>query len=209
VQLNLEEHLQEYIAYVLFVSWVVGIGRYWDHPSAHPLQYIGLGSVLYIGILALILKWIIEPLAPERCSYRVVFVFVGMTSLPAMLYAIPVERFMSLENAQLANVWFLAVVATWRVLLLWRFLSRAMRLTGLAIIVALLLPLSGIVASLALFNLEHVVFDIMSGLRPEQQSGNDDAYSVVVVMSILATVTFPFTLLTYWILLRLRKRQQH
>ena len=56
-------------------------------------------------------------------------IFVTLTSLPALLYAIPVEKFMALEYAQTANVLFLAVVASWRVALLIVFLKRAAGLT--------------------------------------------------------------------------------
>jgi len=37
----------------------------------------------------------------------------------------------------------------------------------------MLLPIALIVVALAALNLEHVVFEFMSGIRPEQQAGNE------------------------------------
>ena len=68
---------------------------------------------------------IVAPLRPRNWSFVGVLIFVTLTSLPALLYAIPVEKFMSLETAQTANVIFLAIVASWRVALLIVFLKRA------------------------------------------------------------------------------------
>jgi hypothetical protein len=203
---NLGEHLLAYLAYVLVVTWLVGMGRYWDHPSAQPWQYAGLGSVAYIFILSLVLYLVVLPLRPARWSYPLVLVFVGLTSLPALLYAIPVERFLPLEAAQTANAWFLGVVAAWRVALYIRFLSSGAGLGWLGTTVATLLPISAIVVSLALLNLEHVIFDLMAGIREEAASPNDTAYTVVLVLSYFAFMAFPATLVGYVVAIFLRRR---
>ena len=59
-------------------------------------------------VLSAFLWLIVAPLRPRNWSFIGVLIFVTLTSLPALLYAIPVEKFMSLENAQTANVIFLA-----------------------------------------------------------------------------------------------------
>ncbi len=66
---------------------------------------------------------------------------MSLTSPPAILYAIPVEKLTSLDNARELNVWFLATVASWRVALLFFYLYRHAKLRVAAIVVAALLPL--------------------------------------------------------------------
>ena len=196
---NLRDHRWHYVAYVSCVSLLAGMGRYWDHPSAEVWQYLGLGSLAYVIALSALLYWLLMPLRPANWTYLGVFLFIGLTSLPALLYAIPVERFFSLETAQSANVWFLLVVAAWRVALYIKFLLGAARFDWLSTFVATLLPLSIIVASLAALNLEHVVFDLMSGIRPEDRSPNDRAYSIVFMLTLFAYLAFPVTALCYLI----------
>lgn len=203
---DLREHLRPYLAYVLAVTWLVGMGRYWDHPNAEPWQYAGLGSVAYIFVLSLVLYLVVLPLRPARWSYPLVLVFVGLTALPALLYAIPVERFLPLDTAQAANAWFLGVVAAWRVALYVRFLFTGAGLGWLGTTVATLLPISAIVVSLAVLNLEHVVFDLMAGIREEAASPNDTAYTVVLVLSAFAFYSFPATLLGYVVAIFIRRR---
>jgi hypothetical protein len=35
----------------LVATWLAGMGRYWDHPSAGLLQMLGVGSVVYVFLL--------------------------------------------------------------------------------------------------------------------------------------------------------------
>ena len=46
-----------YLGPALVVTWLAGMGRYWDHPSASGLQILGIGSIVYVFVLALVL-WI-------------------------------------------------------------------------------------------------------------------------------------------------------
>ncbi len=186
-----------YLAFGLGFTWLCGIGRYWDNPKAHLWQYLGLGSVGYIFMLALILWLVIWPLKPANWRYKNVLLFVSLTSPPAILYAIPVERFMRFESAQAANVWFLAVVAVWRVALLFKYLSNSARLSGLCVLVATLLPLTLIVTVLAALNLEHVVFKIMAGLEDHEKSANDSAYMTMIIMTYFSVVASPVLLTIY------------
>lgn len=198
-------HWGGYLAFGLLFTWLAGVGRYWDNPRADLWQHLGLGSVAYVFCLALILWLLLLPLKPQFWSYRNVLVFVSLTSPPAVLYAIPVERLMSLEAAQSANAWFLAVVATWRVALLVWFLHQLAGLKGLTIVVATLLPLALIVVVLAALNLEHVVFSLMSGIRPEERSANDLSYSVVSVLAVFSFLAAPLLLAAYaWMVYRVR-----
>jgi hypothetical protein len=204
---DIAESWPRYLAFGLLFSWLAGVGRYWDSPRADLWQHAGLGSLAYVFVLAALLWLIITPLKPARWSFKNTLIFVTLTSPPAVLYAIPVERFMSLENAQTANALFLGIVATWRVALLVWFLKAVSQLPWLRIIVATLLPLTLIIVALALLNLEHVVFNIMSGIRPEDRSANDGAYTVVLILTYFSVMVFPFALTTYLVLIFLSWRK--
>lgn len=186
-----------YLAFGLFFTWLAGVGRYWDNPRAEPWQLAGLGSVVYVFVLAAILWLLLAPLRPKNWSYRNVLTFVTLTAPPAVLYAIPVERFMSAPNAAEANAWFLAVVAAWRVGLLGVFLRRVARLPWFQLIVATLLPLAIIVVSLAILNLEHVLFDLMAGIRDQDKSSNDVAYGVVFGLAYFSFISAPILGIAY------------
>ncbi len=188
---------RHYLALGFFFTWLAGVGRYWDNPRAEIWQTLGLGSVAYVLVLAALLWLIVLPLGPRNWSYRGVLTFVTLTSPPALLYAIPVERFFSLQAAQTINVWFLAVVALWRVVLLFLYLKRSAGLNAVATTVAGLLPLVLIVAALAALNLEHVVFRIMGGLAEDERSANDAAYLVLLVITSLSVYLTPILLITY------------
>jgi len=108
---DLRQNRGAYLGYVLAVTWLVGIGRYWDHPSAYAWQYAGFG-------------------------------------------------------------WYATTIAT-------------------------LLPISAIAATLTSFNLEHVTFDLMAGIREEQMTPNDLAYGVVFMLGLVSYIAAPVTLLGY------------
>jgi hypothetical protein len=179
----------KHLGFGITSTWIVGIGRWWDDPGANLLQHLGIGSVVYIFLLPLLLWLVIWPLKPQNWSYRHVLTFVSLTSPPAILYAIPVERFTSLETARSLNVWFLAIVAAWRVALLFFYLSRHARLSAFPIAVAALLPITFIIVTLTVLNLERAVFDVMGGLR-DGGTANDSAYGMLVALTVLSMLLF-------------------
>lgn len=191
------QHWRAYLAFGLFFTWLAGVGRYWDNPRAELWQHLGLGSLAYVVCLALILWLLLLPLKPKRWTYRNVLVLVTLTSPPAVLYAIPVERFMPLPAAQTANACFLVLIALWRVALLVWFLRKLAGLKGSTVVVATLLPLALIVMALSLLNLEHVVFSLMAGIAPEQISPNDLAYTIVTVLAFFSFMASPVLLVAY------------
>lgn len=145
------------------------------------------------------------PLKPNRWSYKNVLLFISLTSPPAILYAIPVEKYMTLESAQLANVWFLAIVAIWRVLLFLKYLRNSANLSGLCVLVSTLLPLTLIVALLTALNLEHVVFKIMAGLEEYEKSANDSAYLILMLITYFSVLASPVLLSLYgWLIYKRR-----
>jgi hypothetical protein len=191
---------RQYLLFGMTCTWIAGLGRYWDNPRAHLFQHAGLGSVIYVFFLSALLWLLLNPLRPKHWLFRNVLLFVSLCSLPALLYAIPVERFMTLESAQVANAWFLGIVASWRVALLAVFLHRVAALRPLAVVVATLLPVTFIVVALTMLNLEHVVFDIMAGVLPEDQSPNDVSYGIVIMISVFSAVALPFLAIAYAVL---------
>lgn len=184
-----------YLAWGMFTTWLAGIGRYWDHPYAETWQYLGLGSLGYVFVMAALIWAITLPLRPANWSYQNVLVFVMLTSLPAILYAIPVERFTTLQTAQALNMLFLGVVATWRVALLLRFLMRSAKLPFSTAFVAAFLPLVLIVTALVALNLEKAVFEIMGGLG--KQTSNDEAYGVLIAITAASLLASPILLVAY------------
>ncbi len=192
-----DTHPWHYLIFGLATAWLAGIGRYYDNPKAHLWQHLGLGSVGYCFILAAIVFVLLHPLKPRNWSYKNVLVFVSFTSLPALLYAIPVERFTSLALAQQLNVGFLAVVAAWRVILFFLFLNRAAGLKHYQIVVAALLPIVFIITILSILNLEHAVFKIMAGLKDADKTANDTAYAFLLLLTLGSYILLPFLLVGY------------
>ena len=175
---------RRHLAWGLAWTWIVGIGRWWDDPGARLLQHLGLGSVIYIFVLSLMLWALIWPLHPRDWSYFRVLTFVSLCSPPAILYAIPVERWHGVSIAAQLNVWFLLVVAAWRVALLAFFIRRLGRLRAWHTFVATALPIMGVIVVLTFLNLERAAFEIMGGIR--EPKAVDDAYTILVGLTFLS-----------------------
>lgn len=191
---------RRHLALGLAFTWVAGVGRYWDNPRAEVIQHLGLGSLIYVVGLACLLWAIFKPLAPPSFSFAKLLAFLSLTSPPALLYAIPVERYFDLHTAQDINIWFLALVAVWRVALLLFYARRALDFGWIETGFACLLPLCLIVAALAILNLEHVIFRIMGGLAEDERSANDTAYYVVLGMAYFSLWAFLPLLIGYGML---------
>lgn len=170
----------------LAMTWLVGMGRYWDDPRALPLQLLGIGSVVYVFVLAAVLWVIFKPVAPERFSYFHLLTFIALTSAPAVLYAIPIEKWTDLSTANWVNLVFLCVVAAWRVALLFHYVRVFGRFGWVRTFVCGTMPLALIFVTLLFLNLHHVVLNIMGGIREADQSSQDAAYGILLLLSILA-----------------------
>jgi len=199
-----------HLAFGLVCAWLAGMGRYWDDPGAHLLQRLGVGSVIYVFALSLFLWLLIWPLRPQNWSYRNAVTFVSLVAPPAILYAIPVERWFTLSAATNINILFLAVVATWRVALLVFYLRRYACLEPLAVGIAAILPLTVIVVTLTMLNLERAVFEVMAGIgRDPDPTANDGAYAVLILLSALSYLAFLPLLMGYvaLVIVALRKKR--
>ena len=190
----------------MVATWLAGMGRYWDHPAASLPQMFGVGSVVYVFVLGALLWAIVLPLKPRHWGYLQVVTFVALTAPPAWLYAIPVERWMSMTDAISTNAWFLATVAAWRMGLLVTVLRRHAVLAWPATIVASLLPMAMIVATLTVLNLEKAVFEIMGGFR--QPTANDGAYAILVLLTFLSFYGAIPLLIAYVIIARAARRRE-
>ena len=185
-------------------TWLAGIGRYWDHPNAEPLQYAGLGSVIYIFILALLIYIIVLPYKLQGWNYFKVLTFISLTSFPAILYAIPVEKFMELSTAASVNAWFLGIVALWRLALLFRFLKIYDHLKMWNVWVIALFPMCLLITALTVLNLEKVVFNIMGGLR--DTTGREKSYFVLMGLTYISAICFLPLLFAYVIGIFVRRK---
>jgi hypothetical protein len=195
----------KHLAVGLLCTWIVGVGRYWDNPRVQLLQHLGIGSIAYVFILSLFLWLIVWPLRPRNWSYFRVLVFVSLVSPSAILYALPVEKFYSLDTANSLNVLFLAIVAAWRVALLVFFLRRLGELDGFSIVVATLLPLTLIIVTLTVLNLEKAVFDFMGGVR--EGTASDASYGILFLLSSFSILLFLPLLLCYLALIVTARRK--
>ena len=194
-QADLRELEWRHLVVGISCTWLVGMGRYWDNPRVGALQHLGVGSLAYVFILSLFLWLLILPLRPRHWSYFRVLTFISLVSPPAVLYAIPVEKFADLETANTINAWFLVIVATWRVALLLFFLRRLAELNWFSMLIATLLPLTLIVVALVELNLEKVVMNLMGGIR--SASPNDAAYVVLWLISLVAWLLLVPLLICY------------
>jgi hypothetical protein len=179
----------------LIGTWIVGMGRYWDDKGASLLQHLGLGSVIYIFVLAGFIWLILKPFFISNWNYFTVLTFISLTSFPAIFYAIPVERFFTVETANTMNVWFLAIVAAWRLGLLYYFLKHYTGLGPGNILTVTLLPICLIISVLTILNLHRVVFQIMGGIR--DPTPHDSSYLVLMVLTGFSVFLTPVLLIAY------------
>ena len=194
-----------HLALGLFFTWLVGMGRWWDDPGANVLQHLGVGSVIYIFVLSLVLWFEVFLLSPKEWSYFNVLTFVSMTSPPALLYALPVETFLGLQGAQFANFVFLFIVSVWRVGLLAYYMRVRAKLNAFAVVVTTLLPLTAIVTTLTILNLERAAYTTMGGFRGEPTS-HDSAYSFLGVLTAFSVLLFIPLVASYIVLVILAQK---
>jgi hypothetical protein len=142
---------------------------------------------------------VILPLGPRQWSFSRLLTFITLVSIPGILYALPVELVLSKTAARSANAWFLAIVACWRLALLFHYLKRVGQLSWPRIIIGALFPMTIIVSALTFLNLEHVVFNLMGGFS--EGTANDSAYQVLLGITVLSFYAFPVLALSYLLLM--------
>ena len=182
----LEFNKKHLIAAGLIGTWVVGMGRYWDDSGASLLQHLGLGSIIYIFVLAGFIWLILKPFRISQWNYLRVLTFISLTSFPAIFYAIPVERFFTIQTANSMNAWFLAIVAAWRLGLLYYFLKHFTRLSTGNILTVTFMPICLIISTLTVLNLHRVVFEMMGGIR--NPTPHDTSYAILLLLTVISMI---------------------
>ena len=195
----------KHLVFGLICTWIVGAGRNWDNPQAGFLQHLGIGSVVYVFILSALLAVIIAPLMPQDWTLFRVITFISLVSPPAVLYAIPVEKFATVEAANSLNACFLLVVSIWRVLLLMFFLQRFALLSPSSVLVATSLPLILIVMLVFILNFERLVLDSMGGFR--DKTSNDASDGLLGLVFLISILLFPVVLIAYFWIIRRNARE--
>ena len=81
----------------LLLTWLVGMGRWWEDPNAKILQHLGVGSVAYVFVLATFLWLLTWPLSRPATRYFNLLTFITLTAPPAVLYTLPVRTLFALS----------------------------------------------------------------------------------------------------------------
>lgn len=173
-----------------------GFAREYDgqdllHEPWHALRPLAaslvLGTVLFLMIQFLAEGKSDEGAENKRGFHTCYMSFIGlywMTAPMAWLYAIPYERFMSPVDAVEANLWTLAFVALWRIILISRVISVVYGVAFAAC--AFLVMLFADVVVFAAVNLAPTpVIDVMGGLR---QSEQDQLVAGISFMTLVLSV---------------------
>jgi hypothetical protein len=195
------------LALGLLLTWLVGVCRWWEDPGAALSLRLGVGSVVYVFALSLLLWVLIWPVSRNNTlSYRNVLTFICLTAPPAFLYAAPVRTLFDLQTAQQYRVWCLAIISIWRVALLAFYLIRRIRLSYMSAVFVMPLPLTIIVVTLSILNLERVVFNIMGGIDPATFNINYGAYGVLLWLSLLSFLLIIPLLIIYAVIVAHSKK---
>ena len=149
-----------------------GFAREYDgadlwHESWHLLlplaASLGTSFVLYCLVCLAAVPHGVDELRFWR-GYRTLLTLYWFTAPLAWLYAIPVERFLSAGDATAANLWFLAAVSVWRVLLITRALSVWLNASFVVIFFLVMFFADSVAIALA-FVTPKPIFNIMGGVR--------------------------------------------
>ena len=127
-----------------------------------------------------------------RAAFRSFLTLFWMTAPLAWLYAIPYERFLSAVDATRANLWTLALVATWRVVLITRAIGVLTSAPASAVFVVVVLVADVVLqASLALVPLP--IIEFMGGVRMSES--DQFIASVSFSARVLGTLALPVLLI--------------
>lgn len=160
---------------------------------------IPIAASIVISLMIFVPFWFrIE--APQRpplaAAYRAFLTLFWMTAPMAWLYAIPYERLLSAPGSVRANMWTLAFVAVWRVVLISRVMSV---LTGRSLHAALfvVLMISDIAVQVAISFVPVPIMQFMGGVRLTESDlmlqGTTFLLRIVGILGLLILV--PATLL--------------
>lgn len=153
-----------------------------------PLGASVLSSLILFTLAFGLLIKLDEPRPSFLAAYRSFLGLFWMTAPLAWLYAIPYERFLSPVDAAEANLWTLAVVACWRVLLMIRVLMTLMGYGAVAATFLVMVFADGVALTL-LYASPLPVIQIMGGIRLSDRDRLVQAATRMVCL--LATCSLP------------------
>lgn len=194
----------------LLCTWIVGMGRWWDSSDAHLLQHLGIGSVVYVFLLAFLLWAVTKAMRPEGGSYRLLLIYITLCSPPGIIYAIPVERYMGEIDARFTNGLFLGFVALYRVAMWISWMRQVAGFGWPLTILSAVWPLNLIVAGLALTSLGPFIMMSMAGTPTSLSTPHpntdwlEHVISTILEISVIAVV--PLTLV--WVALAGKRWQK-
>lgn len=128
--------------------------------------------------------------------YRTFLSLFWMTAPLAWLYAIPYEQFLDPIDALRANLWTLALVALWRVVLLIRAVQVWLKLDWRAAPVVLLC--ADALAMAAVMFLPWPIIEVMGGMKPPADSHILGRAKILVLVVGVPSFLVLFGLSTYW-----------
>lgn len=150
------------------VTWLVGVGRWYDDPMADPVRLTGVGSIVYVLFLGTFIYLVARPLAsadsPLRNAGKVI-IAVMLTAAPAALYAFPIERFGDPDLHLNYNTAALFVVSTWRVMMFYSILRQGGEMDKKQTWAVMLVVISVILGVLGFFGVLGAVANSMGGFR--------------------------------------------
>ncbi|MBX3120373.1 MAG: hypothetical protein KF784_15025 [Fimbriimonadaceae bacterium] len=183
------------------MTWLVGMGRWWDDPEALPTQKSGAGSVIYIFVLGTVLWLFCRPIFRENSKWIQMVGFIGLTAPPAALYAIPVERFTDLHTAGSINYTFLGIVAIYRVALMLWYLCKIHSIGVWAAASVIGLPITAMLSILFATGLMNAIANVMSNIREIHSSefaGFGEAIFTIGCGAIVLLPVFGFSYIKAW-----------
>lgn len=128
---------------------------------------IPVAASIVISLMIFVPFWLriqVPQRPPLAAAYRAFLTLFWMTAPMAWLYAIPYERLLSASDSVRANMWTLAFVAVWRVVLISRVISV---LTGRSLHAALfvVLMISNVAMQVAVSFVPVPIIQFMGGVR--------------------------------------------
>lgn len=187
----------EHVAVGLLFTWLVGIARNWDYANADVAARLGLYSIAYVFLLSPLIWALTIPLQVEESKFVRVLAAVCMTAPYGLIYGIPVEMMFETDTAAAINLWFLGIVATFRVASLGHFLVLGICRSITSMIGVLSLPICIIAVLLTITGRSGKVIELMSGLRQDEQTAREIAGASVNAIGVLAVCLAPIALVIY------------
>lgn len=177
-----------------------GLARNYDkepllHEPVHVLGPLIVSTLIGLGLFLVLYLATGRPGATRPGFRRVLLVFMTlywMTAPMAWLYGIPTERLTDIVTATEINLWTLAIVSVWRVLLIARVASVLFGVPMLAAAIVVL-AYSNVIATGALIATPFPVINVMGGIELSQSEQLISGISTAIAF--LSFITIPVLLL--------------